>query len=120
MSDVELIITKLDGKLEKHIGITETILVNQKEILEEIRTEIHIQNKRFASSQEVTSMRESIEADMEVQVARCHTHIEDRIDSKVSASEKRTEKLVMVGVGIVSVIFTAIFMAFEIYATLNT
>lgn len=83
MSDViEVQLERMDGKLEKHIGITETILNNQQEILEDIRDIVRDHDDKFITHDDMKLIREAIEATAAKEFDKKVKGLEDRLDNK--------------------------------------
>ena len=80
--NIEIQMEKLNGRLEKHIGITETILKNQENILRDIRTEMKSQNQHFISHEEAAAIHDSVLLEVERDVSHQLLGFEDRIDRR--------------------------------------
>lgn len=80
--NTEIQLERLDGKLEKHIGITETILKNQEVILKEIREEIKSQNNRFLSHDDAEAIHDSVILEVERDMTKKMEGFESRLDKR--------------------------------------
>lgn len=83
-TNLEIQMERMDGKLEKHIGVTETILKNQEETLEKILTIIKEHSDRFLSKDEAELMELAASAKASEDINNKLLGFENRMDRKYS------------------------------------
>lgn len=81
---VEVQMERMDSKLEKHIGITETILKNQEDTLEKILNIMKEHADKFISRDEAELMELASQAKASKEVNEKLEGFETRIDRKYS------------------------------------
>lgn len=79
---IEVRMERMDSKLEKHIGITETILKNQEDTLEKILNIIKEHSDKFISKDEAELMELASQAKTSHEIDVKLTGFESRIDKK--------------------------------------
>lgn len=95
---MEVQLERMDSKLEKHIGITETILKVQQVTLEEIRDSIKEHGNKFVSRDEVELIEIAAQAQMATDV-----------DNKLSGFEDRLDRKYFIGFGVATTIIGLVF-----------
>lgn len=100
---IEVRMERMDSKLEKHIGITETILKNQQETLSEIRDIVKEHSHEFISHDEVELMEFAT-----------LSKASDNADKKIEGFEKRMDKKLIWAGGTIIATLTIVFGLLEI------
>lgn len=84
VTNLEIQLERMDSKLEKHIGVTETILKNQEETLEKILTITKDHSNKFLSKDEAELMEIASNAKASEEVNDKLLGFENRLDKKYS------------------------------------
>ena len=100
---------RMDSKLERHIGITETILKNQEVTLHEIRDIVKDHADKFITEDEVK---------LRLQVAVAEAA--EKADGQLEGFEKRIDKKYAVILGTVTTVIGVIFAFIKLIPIINT
>ena len=103
---VEVQMERMDSKLEKHIGITETILKNQEATLGEIRDIVKEHAEKFVTEEEVK---------LRLQVAVAEAS--DRAEEQLLGFEERIDKKYGIILGTVTAVLGIVFAIIQLVIT---
>lgn len=106
---VEVQMERMDSKLEKHIGITETILKNQERTLHEILDVVKDHSEKFVTEEEVK---------LRLQVAVAEAS--EKADNQLMEFEQRIDKKYATIGTVVVTVLSLVFGLFTILPLINT